>query len=49
LNVITSVLISMKIYHAVQKLLVGETQTDKQAGRQTGRQVDRQKDRLVIS
>jgi hypothetical protein len=32
LNGITSVLNSMKIYQAVQKLLVGDTQTDRQTG-----------------
>jgi len=36
LNGITSLPNIMKIYKAVQKLLVGDTQTDRQSDRQTG-------------
>jgi hypothetical protein len=35
----------MKIYQEVQKLLVGNTQTDTQADTQIGRQAGRQTDR----
>jgi hypothetical protein len=38
----------MKIDQEVQKLLVGNTQTDTQADTQIGRQADRQTNKLVI-
>jgi hypothetical protein len=45
LNIITSVSNFKKIHRSVQKLLVGDLQTDRQTNRQTDTHTQRERDR----